>query len=63
MGNRLNLPIVLSLDYNPKLALGMVVLPVTGYVLTDYFVLRHRRRAARSRFVAALHIAHSKRGC
>jgi len=31
----------------------MVVLPVTGYVLTDYFVLRHRRRAARSRRIRA----------
>ncbi|RDB30274.1 DnaJ subfamily C member 11 [Hypsizygus marmoreus] len=50
---QIKIPIILSVDYEPRLALWTVFLPSTALALSYHFVLKPRRRRQRLRYIRA----------
>ncbi|KAF6747159.1 hypothetical protein DFP72DRAFT_920701 [Ephemerocybe angulata] len=55
-----SLPIVLSTEWNPRIALGAIVLPSVATVLSYHFIVRPRRRARRIQQIRAARRAHEE---
>lgn len=56
LGQSIVLPITLTDEYAPRVALAATLVPAAVFLLADYFILRARRAARLQRYVLWLHI-------